>query len=200
VGDVQRFLDINWSKLGRRRFRRFRRRWQKNRLIRRYPQRRRLPFDGLLLQKLVWFTSGGIRKLQLQSLTRHQRKWLVSSTGKLFNLFFRGGAKSRVERLQRRVTWLYKTKNLSVNNLYYRFFTALGTRSRRQGGLLVKLPAVVLPRVSLARTRRWIKQAVVKRGERGWWSRAENELVFPVQSFKLRESFVNGVYTNVALL
>lgn len=87
-----------------------------------------------------------------------------------------------------------------VTNLYHLFATSLGSRSRRRGGALLKVPTLLEPRQAWSQVRRWFTRGVATRGDRGWSNRVVHEILSPVGVARGREEFIRAALFNRALL
>lgn len=116
--------------------------------------------------------------------------------GRWFGLFTRRGQTFSQEGRE----ILRAIPSSGVTNLYYFFATSLGSRSRRRGGALLKVPTLLEPRQAWSQVRRWFTRGVATRGDRGWSNRVVHEILSPVGVARGREEFIRAALFNRALL
>jgi len=151
-----------------------------NRRRRRGRRRRgRLPRGVVRTKATTWAT---------EKATPHLGRW--------WGLFTRRG--QSFPREGREV--IRSTRGTTLAGLFYLFHTPLGSRTRRRGGALLKVPSLLQPRQSWSQVRRWFTRGVSTRGDRDWTARVVQELISPVGVARAREEFIRGALFNRALL
>jgi len=121
---------------------------------------------------------------------------MITHLGRWFGLFTRGGRGFPQEGRE----ILRQTPRGGVLGLYQLFHTSLGSRTRRRGGALLKVPTLLQPYQSWSQVRRWFTRGVSTRGDRGWLTRISHEVISPVGVARGREEFIRAALFNRALL
>lgn len=137
-----------------------------------------------------------------------QRRWLnpvgkppswaspITQIHRWRGLFVKKGKATVVDHLLRQ----FRRSTKGIFHLYLLFHTSLGARTRRRGGALLKVPALVQTYQSWGLVRRWFVRGVSTRGDRSWEARVLHEGVDPVRTARARGDFIRGALLNSALL
>jgi len=120
---------------------------------------------------------------------------LSQHLGRWFGLFIRAG-----QGFPRGGREILRTPGVNLGGLYQAFYTPLGSRTRRRGGALLKIPALVGTRQSWSQVRRWFTRGVSTRGDRNWTTRVVHELITPTGVARARDEFIRASLFNRALL
>jgi len=140
--------------------------------------------------------SSGRGTLKLRNRRVGPTRGVGDHLGRWFGLFTRGG----ITFPQGGREILRATPRGGILGLYQLFHTSLGSRSRRRGGALLKVPTLLQPTQSWSQVRRWFTRGVATRGDRGWLARITHEVATPTGTARGREEFIRAALFNRALL
>lgn len=161
------------------------------------PRRRRRPRRGRRRIRLTPPEQGGLTRLRAGQYHRIRSvPTLQGWSTRLWGLFVRGGRKTWVENLSRRL----RGDGFHPWELYAGGWSHLGTRAHRRGGATLKVPTTVIPSKAAALFRRWIARTVRTRSDRKWAHRVESVLTDPSGVVKLRDAYNRDALINVAFL
>ena len=128
----------------------------------------------------------------------------AAQLGRLVGSFQRHGQSTRLDRVAKLVRRDLTQARRAPLTVFYRLFTTLGARMVRQGGSVLRLPAVHTAQRGCALVRRWVKAGVVRtKAGRDWADRLRVGLATAVASptaLAARDEFTAAAVVNRAYL